>query len=98
MDIQEKYDIGIIIVKDFFALSDKEIKEKLSSILDDDNDKYSYVLGKNSSTKRTISNEIPVKIVVSFYDAISISPFGITYLPEHGDAVDLVKFTKHFKL
>jgi len=84
-------------MKEFFALSDKEIKEKLLSIVGDD-DKYSHILEDNSTVTRNIVNETPSNIVVSFYDSISISAFGISYSPEHGEGTTLVKFNKHFKL
>ena len=95
--IQEKYEEGLIVLKQFFALSDKEIKEKLLSIVGDD-DKYSYILGNDSQTARTIKNEIPCKMVISFYDRIIIDVFGISYKHEYGDETTIVKFNKHFKL
>ena len=94
---EERYNEGLIIVKEFFTFSDKEIKEKLLSILGDD-DKYSHILEKGSRIDRTISNEIPAEIIISFYDSISIHPFGITYCSEHGVGHSLVTFNKHFKL
>ena len=95
--IQEKYDEGLIILKQFFALSDKEIKEKLLSILGDE-DKYSDILGDGSQIKRTIINENPTEIVIYFYDMITIGLFGISYSSEHGVDSIIVKFNGHFKL
>ena len=95
--IQEKYEEGLIVLKQFFALSDKEIKEKLLSIVGDD-DKYSHILGNDSQVKRIIMNETPSEIIISFYDEITIGSYGITYKHEYGNETTIVKFNKHFKL
>lgn len=97
--IKERYEIGQKIFEQLFKLTDSELKEKISSICGEQLDSYnSEILAKGSDVTRIIKNEIPKKITIYYYSGISISAFGITYQPEHGEGRNLVDFGKHFKL
>lgn len=96
--IMEQYEIGYKIFEKIFQLSDKEIKEKLKSILKGNTKHdYSYILADGEVT-RIIKNEKYKSIEISFYGSIEISSFGIYYHPEHGCQDKLVDFNEHFVL
>lgn len=96
-DIQELYDIGRPIFFEIFKLKDSDLKEKLKSILGEE-DKYENLFSETSVVERKIKNDLPQDITISYYDSFSISPFGINFKREHGEGKTLVKFNKHFKL
>ena len=99
VEFQEQYDTGYKVFEKLFVLSDKELKEKLKSIIGNDLSKWNDgILGKESGTKRIIQNEKYQEITICFYDHISITPFGIHYHPEHGEASKMIEFNKHFCL
>lgn len=94
--IQEEYKIGNFIFKELYSLSDKEIKEKLKSILDQ---KYYKVLIQDAcECIRTLRNEKPVEIKFYYYDSIIINWTGIFHKYEGEDYKKIIDFNKHFKL
>lgn len=98
-DIQKKYDMGLPILEEFMKMTDLEIKAKLKSIVGDQINDSDYLLSKDSHVQRVIENEVASKITVSYYDSIEISPFGISFVGEHGyNNRKLVEFNEHFKL
>lgn len=97
--LQERYEIGQNIFEQLFKLTDVELKEKISSICGEQINSFnSDILSNGSEVTRTIKNEIPNNIDIYYYSGISISAFGITYKPEHGEGRKIVDFGKHFKL
>lgn len=98
-EFQVQYETGYKVFEKLFQLSDKELKEKLKSIIGSDLDKWNDgILGNDSGVERKISNEKYKEITICFYDWISISPMGIYYHPEHGEARKMIEFNKHFAL
>ena len=98
-EIQEQYDVGYKIFEQLFALSDKDLKTKLQSVIGTELNKLNDgILGESSGTTREIHNEKYSKITIGFYDWIEISAFGIYYHPEHGTARKMIEFNKHFVL
>jgi len=97
--LQKKYEEGLVILEEFMKMTDQEIKDKLRSIAGNKIPDSDYILGKQGGVRRVIDNESPSEITVSFYDTITISPFGIKFEGEHGyGSKDLVDFNEHFKL
>jgi hypothetical protein len=95
-NIKEEYKIGYPIFEEIFSKSDKEVKEIILSITD--NDKEVKEILKNGKLIRTIVDEKPTKIKINFYDSIELSYLGLNFQPEHGPDLNLIKFNKHFKL
>jgi len=95
-EIKKRHKIGTKIIEQLFSLSDKELKEKITSIIDDE--KKSEILRYKCNCIRTIENEIPKKIEFWYYDGIIIDWSGISIKPEHGSEYSIVKFNKYFQL
>ena len=93
---QQQYDIGYPIFKQLFDLTDLKLKEKLKSICEKDIPDLLYT--STSHVRRTIENEKPTEIVISYYDSVVISPWGIYLQREHSNRSSLVKFNQHFVL
>lgn len=100
LDIEEKYEIGYKIFEQLFKLSDKELKEKLQSIIGSNLHTLGCddILTATSGVKRIIQDEKYDEITICSYDYITISAFGIWFNPEHGEAKKLIEFNKHFSL
>lgn len=83
----------------FFLLSDKEIKEKIMSIVNGRLDHNYKGMLENCKIVRTIVNEKKTKISIEWYDTIEISNTGIIFKYENtGQTENLVNFDKTFKL
>lgn len=95
--IQERYEKGQAIFKQIYSLSDKDLINKLKSILGC----FDYaieLLESKSAVTRVIVNEEPECIKISFYSSLKIDWLGVSYKPEHGLDKNLVRFDDHFKL
>lgn len=97
LDIEKQYALGLPIFEKLFNLSSVELREKIKEIC---GSKVSnqHLFTDSSNVRKTILNDRPQEIVLEFYDSISISPFGISYSPEHGQGKKLVEFDKFFVL
>lgn len=97
-DYEKKYNIGQSIFKSIASLSDKDLKEKLLYILEDEDENIKEIINESVHCTRVIKNEEPEKIEFSFYSGIRVDWSGITVIPEHGSAFNILKFNKNFKL
>lgn len=81
-----------------FSLSDKELKELLSSKYGEESSFKHILEGDNARITRVIIDEIPSSIKLDFYDSIMIDVTGIHFKPENGPKEQLVKFfSKNFE-
>lgn len=88
--------MGIEILKELFKLSHIELRAKLQDICGDkikDPDIF-----EKGHVHKTVDNDEPEHIKIYYYDCLSVSPFGITFEPEHGESRSIVEFNKYFKL
>ena len=94
--IQEKYDIGFPIFEKLFNLNSSDLKKLLTKICGNliPNE---YILGEGS-VRKEILNDIPDIIEIRFYDWLSISAFGIYYIPEDGEGRRIVEFNEFFNI
>jgi hypothetical protein len=97
LDFEKQYEEGLPTFEKLFKLSSQELKEKIKEICGS-NVSNEYLFTESSHVVKTIKNDKPKEIVIEFYDSISISPFGISYQPEHGSGRKLVTFNKFFVL
>lgn len=95
-EIKKQYEIGQPIFEEIFSKSDKEVKEIIQSITDNDKDVKEIL--DNGIVTRVIKDEKPSEITIYFYDGLELNWLGLLYKPEHGSGNLLVKFNKHFKL
>lgn len=93
--IKKRVEIGQPIFEQFFALSDKDLKEKVKAVCMNDKD-INGIVDNSCQIKRVIINEIPSDIYLSFYDSIKIDWQGIHYVPEHGGSSIIVHFNEYF--
>ncbi len=102
--MQENYDIGIGVMNDLMKLDDEQLREKIRSICGSLVPDYgqdilqSGIESKGGTITRKIKNMKPNLISIEFYNWIEISPLGISFHPEHGGAIHLVEFNKHFTM
>jgi hypothetical protein len=94
--IEEKYQTGLVILKDLFKLSDISLKLKVKEILNDDHyDKRLF--DKYSRVDRIISNEVPDRILIVFIETIVITAYGIYFINSH-EQEKMIKCFDDFKL
>lgn len=97
IEIAKEY--GEPIFAEVFALSDKELLEKIESICGEQlPDHILSNYGKGTWVTRVIKNEEPQSITIEYYDSVEINVFGISIKPEHGQSQKIITFNKHFKL
>ena len=96
--LEEKVKIGSIILKEFFEMSDKEIKAKLESIIGTELPNSNDIFESHTDVERVIRNEEPLTITLLSWDSVEIDCLGILFAPEHGLKVRIKHFDKHFKL
>ena len=87
--IQQVEDGKPIFMK-LFALSDKELIEKIKSY---GNKSVNEVLDQ-ARVIRTIVNEDPESIKFSFYDSVELDWLGMSYKPEHGQPSRVLVFAE----
>lgn len=101
LSIHAQYKIGFPVFEKLFNTPSAQLKELLKEILSGHMETIDgdYLLSKEGgSVYKESTNDRPTSISISAYGTISISPFGITYKPEHGDSKKLIEFNKYFKL
>lgn len=94
---EERYKIGQPIFEELWKLNDKELKEKLKSILQF-NPHAIELLNYSCDCCRIIKNEKPDVVSFNFYDTLELSWMGIEWIGEHGKRDWLRRFDQHFKL
>ena len=94
-ELEKMIDYGYSIVNDLFKLSDKDLKLKIKSIVEE---KYHEIIDNTTTVRRTIENEKPTKIEIFFWDSLTIEWYGIEYKAEHGSPKRIREFDKHFTL
>lgn len=97
LSITERYEIGMPILSKLFDMKSAEIKEVLKDVLANKID-TEYILSNESTVIKESRNDLPQNIKIWFHDCLSISAFGIQWIPEHGNVKELVTFDKHFVL
>lgn len=80
-ELGQKVEIGKPVFMKLFALSDKELKEKLKSF---GNKVINELIEGKPIVTRTIVSEEPYSIKFDFYDSFELNWIGISYKPEHG--------------
>jgi|ERR1044072_728156 hypothetical protein len=88
------YEQGKVVFLELFKLDSKQIKAKLSEMINSDliND---YLLKEGSVQKITLDDE-PQKILIHFHDELVISPFGVVFYPEHKKpSITLIHFSNY---
>lgn len=91
-EMKERHKRGQVILSKLFSLSDKELKELLSSKYGQESPLKDILEGKNALITRVIVDEKPSSIRLDFYGSILIDVFGIKFKPYHGPESQLVKF------
>ena len=94
--LKKQIEYGKTILNKFFELSDKELKEKLLSVIQEE---YSKELIDDEHPKitRLIVNEEPDEIEFLGYNRIKIDWSGISYKEHHGFYKRIIEFNEHFK-
>jgi hypothetical protein len=95
-NFEEEYKTGLPVFTALFELKKPELMDKLKSICADS--VVSADLFEHGRVIKQTANDTPDFIEVWFYDHLRISPFGINYHPEHGEAITIINFNEHFKL
>ncbi len=95
-EFMENFMAGIPIFEKLFALPYKELLAKVQTLCGDQIPN-TYILIDGHVVKTT-TNDRPDEIRINFYDSITISPLGITYIPEHGNGRLIFDFGKYAKL
>jgi len=95
--LEDKYKIGMPVFKKLFDLPKDKLIKALRLICNT-NKGAIRVLDNNPSVKKEITDDEPSNIELAFYDVIRISPFGITYAPEHGEGSHIVEFNSFFTI
>jgi hypothetical protein len=86
-------DYGREVFNKIFELKNKELKKELKKIIGGDN----YDVIDNAYVKKTLGNDVPSEIRLSYYDSYIINSTGIYFEPELGGTVLIRKFDKYFK-
>ena len=94
-DVLKRYDKGLVILAQLFEMKKPELLAKLKSIC---GSKVPEHMFEGSTTKKTSSDDVPENIEIWHYDCLRVSPFGVTFEPEHGDSRDIIDFNDHFVL
>ena len=94
-NIKKQVEIGQPIFEQFFALSDKDLKEKVKAVCMNGQGIVDIV-DNDCRVERTIIDEKPNKIMLSYYDSIKIDWQGIHYIPEHGGGSIVINFNEYF--
>jgi superfamily II helicase len=97
-EFSKRRDYGLPVMEALMQMGDSEIRKKVRSICGDKIPDADLILGPSSGVVRTIRSEKPDKIEIAYYDVITITPYGISFKPEHGDRRELVAFGPHFVL
>lgn len=93
--LQKRIEIGQPIFEQFFALSDIDLKAKIRAVCMD-GESILGVVDSNCVITRTITNEVPSEIMLSFYDSIKLDWQGIHYMPDHYGGTIVVNFNEFF--
>lgn len=94
---KEKFEIGFPIFSRLFNLNKEDLLKVLKELFKDNHTIYN-LLDDNPSVLKTIQDDRISEITISYYDVIRITPFGISYKPEHGSYEYVVKFDKFFNI
>jgi hypothetical protein len=94
-DFTKEWEVGYPHFEKLCKMNSKEIKDKLKSILSG-LDIPEHLFDDSAAVKIIISDDTYIGMEVWCYDHLSVSPFGITYIPEHGESRTVLKFTEHF--
>jgi hypothetical protein len=97
-EFSKRRDYGLPVIEALMKMNDNEIREKVLSVCGDVIPDTDLILGPSSCVVRTIRSEKPEKIEIAYYDLITITPYGISFKPEHGDRREIVAFGPHFVL
>lgn len=95
--IQEQYERGLLIMKKLETLKKDKLIEVMKEICSGHSGAME-VLNETSKVIKTIENDVIDEICICSWPSLRISPFGITYNPEHGEGQNVVKFGKTFTL
>lgn len=95
--IQALHDIGMPILKSLFELNSADLRGKIKEIVGNRLPGYDHLFCSGTVTKITVDDS-PNKILIQYYDTITITWLGITFKPEHGTVRDIVDFDKFFTL
>lgn len=95
-EFEKRYNEGQTIFNQLFALSDEELKKKITEIIGDDID--DHILKGKCRCTRTIVDGIPEKVEFCRYDGIEVTWQGISRVSEHGEQLLIRRFDSHFKL
>lgn len=93
-DFTKQWELGYPVFEKLFNLKSDELRAILIEICGVE---YKEVINGGDVFK-SFKNDMPRDLEIRYYSKLSISPFGITYYPEHGNQKDVVKFNKFFKL
>lgn len=99
--INKQYENGLPIFKKLFKLEKEILKKTLIDIIGGTSvhvNTNMLDLINNGIAYKTIRNDVPENIEINYYDQIKVTPFGISFKPEHGDEKEIIKFGIHFKL
>lgn len=90
------YEVGFPIFEKLFEMKKNDLLVVLREIC---NGKFqSDLLDDDSKITKQIEDDIPVKIIVSSYDILIITPLGIEYRAEPGHFQNIAEFNKFFQL
>lgn len=96
MTIEEKYEIGLNILRELFSIPSFDLKIKIKEICGD-LIPIDFSFDESNLHKLSI-DDVPNKIEIWYYSNIIIDAFGIYYKPEHAAGFQIIEFNKHFKL
>lgn len=94
-ETKQKYETGFPVFKRLFEMDSASLKEKLFQICATHHDKEVF---KNGKVTKTLVDDVPDSISISWYASFDVTAFGIYYIPEHGGSGLIVEFNEFFKL
>jgi hypothetical protein len=96
--IKENLPFGQEVLNKLFELNSTELRAKVKEICGEKLANYQHLF-EGSVVEKTIRDDKPYRIKISYFDQISIDAIGIGFRREHGSNFEmLIWFTKYFKL